>query len=174
MKYHLRRIVGIQTFTYEELSTLLCQIEAVLNSRPLCPLTDDPNDLNVLTPGHFLIGHSLNLIPKPNLLDTNPSHLRRWQKIQHMTQQFWDHYLKSYLQRHQAVYKWNKGGTTILTNDIVLMIDERFPPLKWPHARVIETIPGSDGLVQVAKIRRVHGIKTRPLVKLCPLILSQV
>lgn len=56
MKYHLRRIVGTTSLTFEELYTVLCQIEAVLNSRPISALTDDFSDFTVLTPGHFLMG----------------------------------------------------------------------------------------------------------------------
>lgn len=48
MKFHLRRKIGETPLTYEELSTLLAQIEAVLNFRPLEPLSDDPDDLSAL------------------------------------------------------------------------------------------------------------------------------
>lgn len=54
VKTHVFRVVGNQTLIYEEFLTLLTQIESVLNSRPLCPLSSDPTDFNVLTPGHFL------------------------------------------------------------------------------------------------------------------------
>ncbi|XP_055309622.1 uncharacterized protein LOC129573263 [Sitodiplosis mosellana] len=57
-KYHLERIIEGTRLTYEELSTVLVRIESCLNSRPLCPLTSDIDDLDVLTPGHFLIGES--------------------------------------------------------------------------------------------------------------------
>jgi len=56
IKHHLRRVLGEATLTYEEMATLLAQVEACLNSRPLQALTDDPDDLTALTPGHFLIG----------------------------------------------------------------------------------------------------------------------
>ncbi|XP_065370933.1 uncharacterized protein LOC135963086 [Calliphora vicina] len=62
-KHHLRRIMKDRILTYEELSTLLAQIESCLNSRPLCPLSTDPTDADVLTPAHFLIGEPSICIP---------------------------------------------------------------------------------------------------------------
>ena len=55
MKYHLRQTLGAHVATYEELCTLLAEIEACLNSRPLCDLSDDPFNETHLSPGHFLI-----------------------------------------------------------------------------------------------------------------------
>ncbi|XP_070855417.1 uncharacterized protein [Drosophila suzukii] len=59
IKHHVKRIVGSHKQTYEELATVLIRIEACLNCRPLCPLTADPDDLEALTPAHFLIGDTL-------------------------------------------------------------------------------------------------------------------
>ncbi|XP_029165684.1 uncharacterized protein LOC114936606 [Nylanderia fulva] len=56
LKSHLKRIAGSRTLSQAEFATLLCQIEACLNSRPIAALSDDPSDLSALTPGHFLIG----------------------------------------------------------------------------------------------------------------------
>ncbi|XP_035229455.1 uncharacterized protein LOC118201458 [Stegodyphus dumicola] len=64
LKYHLKRVVGKTILTYEEFFTLIVQIESVLNSRPLCPISNDPNDVEALTPAHFLIGSSLIALPK--------------------------------------------------------------------------------------------------------------
>ncbi|GBO16061.1 hypothetical protein AVEN_192979-1 [Araneus ventricosus] len=52
-KYHLKRIVGRSNLTYEEFLTVSIQIEGILNSRPLCPLSSSTDDLNALTPAHF-------------------------------------------------------------------------------------------------------------------------
>lgn len=84
VKYHLRRVVGATLLTYEEFNTLLTQIEATLNSRPLSALTEDPDDLQALTPGHFLMGCAPTTIPEPSIEHLNSSRLSRWQLIRQM------------------------------------------------------------------------------------------
>ena len=71
MKCHLRRTLGSQVATYEELCTLLADIEACLNSRPLCALSDDPFNPTYLSPGHFLIGEPLTQLLLLTLLMSN-------------------------------------------------------------------------------------------------------
>jgi hypothetical protein len=86
VKTHLRRVVGGQILTYEELNTVLVQTEAVLNSRPLCPLSSDPNDPTALRPGHFLTLTPLTCLPEPNLGHVKLNRLLRWQLLQRMHQ----------------------------------------------------------------------------------------
>jgi len=76
-KSHMKRVIGNSLLTFQEMKTLLFQIEACLNSRPLCPLSEDPDSLPVLTPGHFLIGESLTAVPEPSVLDTPANRLNR-------------------------------------------------------------------------------------------------
>jgi hypothetical protein len=78
MKFHLQRVVRNASFTFEEFHTLLCQTEAILNSRPLCPLSSDPDNLQVLTSGHFIIGTSMLAPPDHNLIDLMPNRLSGW------------------------------------------------------------------------------------------------
>lgn len=102
VKYHLRRIIGEHTLTYEEMSTFLAQVEACLNSRPLQALSNDQSDLTALTPGHLLIGEPLINIPEPSLLDINQQSLSsRWALISSMRDHFWKRWATEYMHHLQ-------------------------------------------------------------------------
>ncbi|XP_055910549.1 uncharacterized protein LOC129944914 [Eupeodes corollae] len=168
-KFHIKRTIGESRLTYEEFSTLLVQIEAVLNSRPICPLSDDSEDLEALTPGHFIIGHAISTVPEPSLLHVPESRLSRYQHLRQMLERFWQRWSIQYLQRLQEFAKWHEAMPSLKVGTLVLVLDERYPPTKWPLARVIETHPGLDGLVRVVTIKTQSSTLKRPVVKLCPL-----
>ena len=69
-KKHLRRVIGEKVLTFSELATVLCRIEAVFNSRPLIPISNDKTNLTLLTPAHFLIMRNLFLVPVPDTTQT--------------------------------------------------------------------------------------------------------
>lgn len=81
VKQHLCKIVGSNTLTIEEMTTLLVRIEACLNSRLIAPLTNDPDDLTPLTSGHFLIGGPILSVPEPSVLNIKENRLFRWQMV---------------------------------------------------------------------------------------------
>ncbi|XP_058128365.1 uncharacterized protein LOC131291568, partial [Anopheles ziemanni] len=69
MKRHLHRVLGDAATTYEDMVTLLAQVECCLNSRPITPMSDDPADLEALTPGHFITGSNMQQVPDIDLRD---------------------------------------------------------------------------------------------------------
>jgi len=101
MKFHLRRVVGNAKLTYEEFNTLLCQIEALLNSRPICLLNNNPDDFQVLTTGHFLIGTSMLALPDHTAVDVPSNRLSRWSHVQQMIQHLWKCWSHDYLHQLQ-------------------------------------------------------------------------
>ncbi|GFX26240.1 uncharacterized protein TNCV_948401 [Trichonephila clavipes] len=76
IKYHLKRVVSGSDLTYEECLTVCIQIEGILNSMPLCPLSSNSDDLNALTPAHFLIGRSMTSVVEPNLIELKENALK--------------------------------------------------------------------------------------------------
>lgn len=166
-KSHLNKILKTSCLTYEELSTLLSQIEAVLNSRPLCQMTNDPSDLEVLTPGHFLVGRPLTTVPEPSYIDISEHRLSRWQRIQQLNQSFWKRWHNEYIHQLQQRYKWTSTKNNVNINDMVLIKDDRLPPAQWRLGRIINVHAGKDDLVRVVTVRTQMGAIDRPIAKLC-------
>lgn len=127
-KFHLVRILGTTHLTFEELCSLFSQIEAILNSRPLCPMSSSPKDYYPLTPGHFLIGRPLNSLPSPCLLETNPNKLNRYQRIEHIKQHFWKRWSHEYVAELQTRTKWRTNRTKLQTDDLVVIKEDSAPP----------------------------------------------
>ncbi|XP_050557832.1 uncharacterized protein LOC126911988 [Spodoptera frugiperda] len=161
LKYHLKRVIGSQKLTFEEYSTLLAQIEACLNSRPLCALSEDPEDLDCLTPFHFLASG-----PTLTIIETERDLRTRWQLTQKIFDDLWKRWRAEYLCQLSARSKWRKPHQNLKINDIVIIHDVNLPPGKWPMGRVIELHPGKDGYVRVVTLRTKNGTLKRPITKL--------
>jgi hypothetical protein len=169
MKHHLRRTLGSQVATYEELYTLLTEIEACLNSRPLCALSSDPHSSTYLSPGHFLIGDPLVQIPTVDLTDVKSNRLSRWQSYQQQLQVFWKRWSADYLHDLHQRQRWQKTTPNLQLGEVVLLKEDNSPPLHWPLAIITEVHPGSDGKVRVVTLKTPQGIFKRPISKICPL-----
>ncbi|UYV66889.1 hypothetical protein LAZ67_4003244 [Cordylochernes scorpioides] len=166
MKYHLRRTIGSSLLNFEELSTLLAQIEACLKLRPLCPLSEDPEDLQVLTPGHFLIGGSLTALPDED--DIIAMRLpNRWQLIQKSMNHFWTRWSQEYVSQLQQRSKWCKPQPNIKEGSLVLIKNEQQPPLAWKIGRISKVFPGDDARIRVVEVKTANGTYRRLIVKLC-------
>lgn len=171
-KQLLYRVVGEQHLTFEEFYTLLTRIEAVLNSRPLCPLSSDPSDFEPLTAGHFIIGRPLTALPEPSFDDRPLSALKRFQLIQALSQRFWTLWAKSYLHTLQTRSKWLSPSSPPQVGELVLIKEDGLPPLQWKLGRITHTIPGKDGVIRVVDLDTAHGHLRRPVLKIARLPLD--
>ncbi|GFX61219.1 integrase catalytic domain-containing protein [Trichonephila clavipes] len=163
-KYHLKR-VGIN-LTYEELLTVTVQIEGILNSRPLCPLSNNDDDFQVLTPTHFLINRSLNSLEEPNLTKCKESNLKRWQKITKIVQLMWKFWSCNYLNQLLQRGKWMFEKNNVKIGDLVLIIEENLPTYKWALGRIVELYYGEDKKVRVVKIKTQYSTCKRAISKI--------
>ncbi|XP_076765134.1 uncharacterized protein LOC143432245 [Xylocopa sonorina] len=169
-KHHLTRVAGTEPFTFENFNTLIIEIEAVLNSRPLTPISSDPNDLIVLTPGHFLIGESLTSLRERNFVDVPTNRLSAWQHIQKLKQHFWKRWHLEYLNELTKRSKWKNGTHSIKEGTIVLLREDNVPPMQWILGRVLKAHPGSDGVVRVMTVKTATSVLNRSVKGLAPLL----
>ncbi|XP_056639718.1 uncharacterized protein LOC130447083 [Diorhabda sublineata] len=169
-KHHLKRVLNNTYLTYEEFYTLLSQIEGILNSRPLLPLTEDPDDLQPLTPAHFLIGTAIQTIPEPAVPADHKIQLSRYKHITMMIQHFWTRWSKDYLNLLQQRPKWRVTQIdSIQVGSMVLLKEDDTPPMSWKLGCIVKTHPGSDGLVRVVTVKTYSGITKRAINKICVL-----
>ncbi|XP_065356502.1 uncharacterized protein LOC135950906 [Calliphora vicina] len=173
-KFHLKRVAGSHKFNFEEFSTILTQIEGILNSRPISAMSDDPADFKALTPGHFLRGAPIMSFPE------NYEHkiglINRWERLKAIHQQMAIRWKEDYLKSLHKRYKWKNVSTNLKSGDLVVIMDDLLPPSEWRLGRIETTHIGSDDNVRVADVRTATGLIKRPIVKLCylPLVNDQL
>ncbi|XP_066600735.1 uncharacterized protein [Prorops nasuta] len=156
-KHHFKRVVGDQLLTLEELNTFTVEIEAILNSRPLCPISSDPNDPLALTPAHLLIGKPLNMLPESEISEISHKHIRAWRLIQKIRLDFWKRWQSEYLMELQKRNKRFYPGQEITVGTIVLLLEKNQPCMHWSIGKIIETHPGDDGIVRVVTVKTSRG-----------------
>ncbi|CAK1594442.1 unnamed protein product [Parnassius mnemosyne] len=168
-KHHLKRLLQNTHLTYEEMATCLTQIEAVLNSRPLTPISTDPSDFSALTPAHFLIGRSLIAIAQPQIGDANITRLDRFKRIELIKQHFWSRFSLEYVNLLQQKVKWRSSTKELKLGSLVLVKKRALPPLMWSLGRVMQLYTGSDGVSRLAELKTRRGTIRRAFNNICPL-----
>ena len=151
--------------TDEILVTTLCEVESIINGRPLTKVSEDPNDDVALTPNHLLLLKSNHNMPVGNPRP-NDVFRGRWRHVQHIANQFWIRWSKEYLPTLHKRTKWLLAKRNICIGDLVLMCDENTPRALWPLGLVVATNEGRDGLVRSVRLKTKAKEMVRPVTKL--------
>jgi hypothetical protein len=154
----------------DQLHTLMCEIESTINSRPLTRMTDDPKDLNVITPNDILLMKSGTSIPPGEFHEKDLYARKRWRQIQYLANLFWRRWTKEYLPILQARQKWLQPQRNMKVGDVVMIVDELSPRNNWPMGIVEEVYVGNQGLVRSVKVKTKSSVLVRPINKLCLLL----
>ncbi|XP_034058377.1 uncharacterized protein LOC117537302 isoform X2 [Gymnodraco acuticeps] len=136
------------------LRTFLYETMAIINSRPLS--VEHLHDLTgpePLTPNHIITMKSSVILPPPGEFCKEDLYLRkRWRRVQFLANEFWRRWKREYLLNLQQRQKWPKASQNSQVDDIVILRDDNLPRNEWKLARVVETHPGTDGLVRKLKL----------------------
>ena len=165
----MRAIVGGQVVDDDRLSTLFCEAEAIVNSRPLTPVSEDPNDLQALTPNQLLRQGGCPDLPLGGPEEEETNYRKRWKHAQYLANQFWKRWLGEYLPALRQRRRELEPRRNLQVGEMVIVADPQTPRRLWSLGRILETSTSSDGLVRQVTVQTAKGEMRRPINKLCPL-----
>jgi len=181
-KETLRKTVGGRLLSKEELVTVSCEIEAMINDRPLCVPTDGPDDAPAITPSLIMSGRLLRYLPKSGSVEDAPKKAvemtRLWRERSRFADRAWKHFSQTYLKEVLSrTPKWGDVATSpIKEGQIVLLSTEDPHRGQWPRARVVAVHEGRrtrDGLIRTVTVQLPSGKRLhRPVQKLVKLELD--
>ncbi|XP_058789062.1 uncharacterized protein LOC131663025 [Phymastichus coffea] len=172
-KNHLNRIITNQKLTFEQMDTLLKEIAAILNSRPLYAISTDPNDPLAVTPAHILIGRPFNFLPENDFVSVPDNRLTTYQFITKVRQDFWKRWHKEYLYELQVRQKWLHSNIELKPGLVVVLLEDNPSCVRWPLGVVEEVHPGSNGIARVARVKIASGTYKRNITRMCVLPVAQ-
>lgn len=164
----------VRNLTHEVLVTLMAEVNAIVNSRPLVPVSYDSEVPEILTPS-ILLTQKTDIDEQPACeLNTKDLYKAQWKRVQHLSDLFWARWKRDYLQTLQTRKKWTSEKENIDTGDVVLLKDDEVGRVQWPIARVVKVFPSDDNCVRKVEVQAFRNgaiVKyIRPVVKLILLV----
>nr|XP_006822098.1 PREDICTED: uncharacterized protein LOC102801682 [Saccoglossus kowalevskii] len=145
--------LGRPQFTHDTLTTLMAEVCAVVNAKPITTIPSDANDPQALSPDMILTMKPHSLPPPPgDFVQQDLYSRKQWRRTQYLADQFWIRWRKEFLQIRQTRRKWNETTLNIKEGDIVLLRDKEHCRNNWPLARIIKVYPSDDNLVRKADV----------------------
>ena len=144
-------VLGNRSVTDDVFSTTMCIVEQTLNARTLTPVSSDVNDLEALTPNHFLLGNTNVCLPYISFAEEFVDHRKLFRQTQAHTNLIWDRFRKEYLPTLNNRQKWRSTSNDILKKgDLVWLVKDSDKRGCYNLGRVMENIDGSDGVIRSA------------------------
>ncbi|XP_075158026.1 uncharacterized protein LOC142231296 [Haematobia irritans] len=166
VKNALYTIYPSQKFNDETLKSAMCEIESIVNSRPLTFVSIDSEDDEAITPNHLLLGSSDGYKP---ILQNNMDLRQRWHHTQLFADRFWQRWLAEYIPIITKRGKWFAKQKPIAVGDIVIIVDDTLPRRCWPKGRITNVIVAKDGQARRVTVQTQTGTLDRPVAKIAVL-----
>ena len=148
----------------------MCEVKSIFNIPPITTVSDDPCNLEPLTPNHLPLLKGEPPLP-PDVSGKNDSFARRkWKQVRYLADVFWRKWSREYLPLLQGRQTWLRPRRDLETGDVVLVLAENTPRCHWPLGRVVEVFPDKKGFVRRVKVLVKTGVLERPIDKLCLLV----
>ena len=146
--------------THEVLSTLMAEVTAIVNDKPLIPVSNDPEAPEILTPSTLLTQKSSALTAPFGQFTFKDLHNAQWRQVQYLANVFWARWRKEFLPLLQPRRKWQSEQPNLQEGDLVLLRSKEVARNRWPLARVMKAQESADG-----KVRKVELLTAKDGVK---------
>ena len=166
----MRALLKEQVISDEGLHTMMCEVGALMNARPITKVSDDPRDLHALTPNHLLLTQSNQPLPPGVFSKAKIYSKRRWRQVQYLVDIFWKRWIREYIPSLQRRQKWLQPKRNVTVGDIVLLVDSSVPRNTWLMGKVVKVVADKKGLVRRFQVRTKSNILERPIDKLVLLL----
>ncbi|XP_073770437.1 uncharacterized protein [Danio rerio] len=166
VKSALYTIIGAQSISDEVLHTVLLEVEAILNAKPLGYTSSNVADVDAITPNVLLMGRPDGALPQIVYNKSEGLSKRRWKHCQVLADHFWSRFIKSYLPTMQQRQKWHTDTADLTVNSVVLLMDPQLPRALWPIGKVIKVHLSADQHVRSVDVQIKDKIYTRPVARL--------
>ncbi|XP_071830327.1 uncharacterized protein [Apostichopus japonicus] len=139
--------------THEILCTFLAEVMAIMNARPLVPVSCDPDQPTVLTPA-MLLTQKVDATSAPaGNFDTPALHKKHWKQVQCLAENFWKRWRRDYLSSFQERKKWVDRRPNLKIGNVVLLKDNQVSRNEWPLGIIDKVYPDADGSVRKIDVR---------------------
>ena len=159
-------LLDVSNLTHEVLATLMTEVAAIVNSRPLVPVSHDQEFPEILCPATILTDMEQQQIQ----LDVKDLYWSQWKRVQHLADTFWLKWKREFLQTLQPRKKWFNEKNNLQIGDVVLMRDSDVGRTSWPIAKVVRVFPSNDGYVRKVEVKVIRDGKpvlyVRPVVEI--------
>jgi hypothetical protein len=165
--------VSAKNLTHEVLTTFMAEVCAIVNSRPIVPVSSDPESPSILTPSTLLTQKSDHVV-NIEVCDVKDMYRAQWKRVQVLADVFWQRWRREYLHTLQSRRKWQNECPNIRNGDVILLKDKDVHRNEWPVGVVINAISGQDGQIRKGEVRVVREgrttIYTRPVTEMVVLL----
>ena len=150
--------------THEVLCALMAEVSAIINARPLVPVSSDPSSPMLLTPAMLLTQKPG--VPAPaGSFDEKDLFKCQWKQVQALVNEFWTRWRNEYLHTLQPRRKWHTACRNLEVGDIVLLKQSQSQRNEWPMGLVTSTSPSGDGKVRKVEVRTTSQDKIKTFLR---------
>ena len=166
VKRALRVITRDRAFTEDSLTTFLCEVESVINQRPITPTSDSIDDFDAIEPYHFLLGPPSPNLPPGNSNQLDMKYRAKWKNLESATNMFWHRWIKKCLPALGDRKKWRRKYRNLEIGDLIIIPAEHTARSHWPLGRIVDAYPGKDKVVRSVKCEH-RMVNSSDLVDVC-------